>query len=129
MSDQQSEDGDSPGAQPIYPSRGPGREDMVHSYLPDEDDWPAKTQLDLTDPHAVSALQQFEKLFPEVDDLQPVIDEFVEEFLKARTSVGGDARDEYNRIFESMFGGHPDQGSKAAGAFVKALGGDLDEDD
>lgn len=126
---EQNDDGEQQEATPVYPSRGPGREDMVNSYLPGEDDWPAKTQLDLTDPHAVSALQQFEKLFPEVDDLQPVIDEFVEEFLKARTSVGGNARDEYNRIFESMFGGHPDQGNKAASAFVDALGGNVDEDD
>lgn len=131
MSDQDTKENGDEGqaeAQPIYPSRGPGRDEMVNAYLPDEDDWVAKTVLDLNDPHAVSVLKQFYRMFPEVDDLQPLIDEFSEEFLKGRTSIGGKGRGEYQRIFESMYGGHPDQEGKAASAFVQALGGDTDDD-
>lgn len=131
MTDQESQqDGDEPepAAQPVYPQKGPGREDMVHSYLPNEDDWTAKTILDLNDPAAIAALQQFDTMFPEVDDLQPMIDTFIDEFLKGRTSVGGEARNEYQRIFESMFGGHPDEDDQAWKGIATALGADVDED-
>lgn len=111
----------------IYPGRGPDREEMAADWLPGEDDWLAKTVLDLNDPHAVAALRQFDQMFPEVDDLQPVIDEFIDEFLKGRTSVKGQARKEYQRAIESMFGGHPDSDANKWGAMMTALGAD-DED-
>jgi len=122
-----SDDDDSePGAEAIYPDRGPDREGMVADYLPNEEDWAAKSLLDLNDPHALAAVQQFEHMFPEVDDLQPLIDEFTQEFLKGRTSIGGEARDEYNRIFEAMYGGHPDEESKK---WASLLGADMGDED
>lgn len=111
----------------LYPGRGPDREEMAADWLPAEDDWLAKTVLDLNDPHAVAALRQFDQMFPEVDDLQPVIDEFIDEFLKGRTSIKGQGRKEYQRAIESMFGGHPDSEANKWGAMMTALGAD-DED-
>lgn len=111
----------------LYPGRGPDREEMAAEWLPAEDDWLAKTVLDLNDPHAVAALRQFDQMFPEVDDLQPVIDEFIDEFLKGRTSIEGQGRKEYQRAIEAMFGGHPDSESNKWGAMMTALGAD-DED-
>lgn len=129
MTDEETDtdDAQEPEAQPFYPSRGPDREGMVDGYLPEEDDWVAKTVLDLQDPHAVAALGQFETMFPEVEDLQPMIDEFTEEFLKGRTSIAGSGRREYNRIFESMFGGHPEDDANKWGALATALGADEDD--
>ncbi len=114
-------------ATPVYPSKGPGREDMVGDYLPDGEDWEAKTVLDLSDPAAVAGLSQMGKMYPEVDDLQPLIDDFLGHFLKSRTSVGGESRNEFKNILVSMYGGNIDEGT-ARGAFVDALAGDLDED-
>lgn len=117
---------DEPEAMPVFPDRGPNREKMVSTYLPEGDDWPAKTILELNDPHAVSALSQFGEIFPEVDDLQKPIDEFLHMFLKSRTSVSGKSRDEYQRIFESMYGGNSDE--NAASAFVSMLDGSQGDD-
>lgn len=121
------DDADSePEAQPVFPDRGPGREDMAAGYLPDSDDWEAKTVLDLTDPAAISALSQLERMYPEVDDLQPLVDDFLDHFLKTRTSVAGQSREEYQNILVSMFGGNIDE-ETARGAFVDALAHNQDD--
>lgn len=99
----------------IYPSSGPDREEMVGEYLPEKEDWEAKTILDLSDPAAVAALSNFDEMFPEVEDLQPLIDDFLDHYLKSRTSVGGQSRDDFRSIFQSMYGssGDGEEGSKA----------------
>jgi len=124
---------DSPEEEPttFVPSGGPDRDEMAASYLPDSDEWAAKTILDLTDPHAVAALSQLDKMFPEVaggdDELQSMIDEFKQEFMKSRTSVGGKSREDARDIIVSMFGGKPDDNQSAGDALVEALGGDQEE--
>lgn len=107
-------------------SKGPDREDMMASYLPEQDDWLAKTILELNDPGRIAALGQFDTMFPEVEDLQPVIDEFLDQLLRGRTSTGGASRDDYRKIFTAMYGGAPedDTGSKLAAA----LAADLEDD-
>lgn len=113
MSDEEpTEDDDVPEA--IFPSQGPNREGMVAEYLPEQHDWEAKTNLDLSDPAAVAALSNFGRMFPEVDDLQPLIDDFLEHFLKSKTSVGGKSREEYRKIFMAMYGKGDDDGKSAA---------------
>jgi len=107
--------------------RGPDREDMAAQYLPEQDDWTAKTVLDLNDPGRVAVLRNMDQLFPEVAHLQPVIDDFLENFMKGRTSIGGKSRNEYQRILESMFGGHP--GDDKGSMLVDALASDLNDDD
>lgn len=107
-------------AQALLPSRGPDRDEMAADYLPEQHDWLAKTKLDITDPHAIAALSQFETMFPEVDDVQPMIDEFIDDFLRGRTSVNAESRDEYKDIIQSMFGSHGDE--EGASSVRVALG-------
>jgi hypothetical protein len=92
---------------------GPDREEMVAKYLPEQDDWESKTILDLSDPAAVAALSNFGTMFPEVDDLQPLIDDFLEHYLKSRTSVGGQARGEFESIFKAMYGQSSDDSERS----------------
>lgn len=106
---------------PIYPQSGPGREDMVSGYLPEQDDWEAKSIIDLSDPAAIAALENFDRMFPEVEDLQPMIDDFLHHYLKSKTSVGGASREEYKNIFEAMYGSSGDgEGSSRAMKLVAA---------
>jgi len=91
-------------AEPVFPESGPGREEMVSSYLPEDEDWQAKTILDVSDPAAIAALRSFDTMFPEVEELQPLIDGFLDDFMTTRTSVGGASRDEYRKIMMAMFG-------------------------
>lgn len=107
--------------EPIYPSRGPGREDMVSGYLPEQEDWEAKSIIDLSDPAAIAALENFGRMFPEVDDLQPLVDDFLHHYLKSKTSVGGSSREEYKEIFQAMYGSSGDgEGSSTAMKLVAA---------
>lgn len=108
-------------------ARGPDREGMVNEYVPEQEDWTAKTMLDVNDPARVAALRNIDQLFPEVAHHQPIIDQFLDDYLKARTSVAGQSRRDYKDIFMSMFGGtkEDDTGSMLA----QALASDLDDDD
>lgn len=125
MSEQENTENGQPEAQAFIPDHGPDRDEMAANYLPGEDDWLAKTILDLNDPHAVAALRQFDRMFPEVDNLQPLIDEFIDDFLKGRTSVRGESREEYEGIIKAMFGGGGEDGH---GSTIRmALGADDEE--
>lgn len=114
------------GAQPVFPNRGPNKEGMTSDYLPESDDWVAKTILDIGDPAAVAALSQIGTMYPEVDTLQTFVDETVEEFLKAQTSVGGLSRDEYKSMIEAMHGKNNDS-SSGTNVILEAMGADDDD--
>ena len=118
---------DSAPARALFEQSSVDRDEMAENYLPESEDWDAKTVLDLGDPAAVSALRQLGVMFPEVDDLQPLVDSFLADYTKSKTSVGGASRDEYKSILVSMYGGNIDE-ETARGAFVDAMAGDLDDD-
>lgn len=113
--DEQPEDDDI--AEAFFPGSGPNREEMLSNYLPENDEWEAKTILDLNDPAAVAALDNLGMMYPEVDDLQPIVDEFLEEFLKSRISVQGKSRSEFRDMFISAFGGKVNTGDENSRAF------------
>lgn len=120
------DDDDNDGVRYSVRAKGPDKEEMVAEYLPERDDWAAKTILDLNDPGRVAILGNMDQLFPEIEHLQPVLDDFLENFLKSRTSVGGQSRDEYQRIFESMFGGASED--KTGSKLMEALNSSFDDD-
>lgn len=105
---------------------GPERNEMVSEYLPGDDEWAAKTVLDLEDPGRIAVLRQMDQIYPEVEDLQPVLDQFLDEFLPAKTSIAGKSRDEYKEIFEAMFGAQPD-GDSSGMQLAAALGVEQDD--
>jgi hypothetical protein len=108
-------------AEPVFPQSGPGREEMVSEYLPGSDEWQAKTHLDTSDPAAIAALREFGSIYSEVEELQPLIDEFLDHFMQTKTSVGGMSREEYQAIMQSMYGGKGDgEGSSMAMKLVGA---------
>jgi hypothetical protein len=109
----------------LHADKGPNPNEMASDYLPESDQWAAKTVLDEHDPGAIAALRHFDVMFPEVEELQPLIDGVIDEHLPARTSVQGNSRDEYREIIMSMFGG---QGTvEESKAWVAALGADEDD--
>jgi hypothetical protein len=111
-------------AEPVFPQSGPGREDMVSSYLPGENEWQAKTHLDANDPPAIAALREFGSIYSEVEELQPLIDEFLDHFMQTKTSVKGRSREEYREIMVSMYGG---SGGDSSNMAMKLVGADGEE--
>ena len=101
-------------AETFLQDSGPGRDEMASDYLPGDDEWLGKTNLDTGDPAAIAALRNFAEIYPEVDDLQPLIDGALDELLIGRTSVGGVSRQEYKDILEGMYGGKSEDGQGTA---------------
>lgn len=103
------------------------KNEMLDGYLPGDEDWVAKTVLDLDDPATIAALLQFGEIYPEVEEVQPIIDSFVHDFVRGKTSIGGASRQEYKAIFESVYGGGADEDSSGQ-VLAQALGVDTDGD-
>lgn len=102
------------------------REEMVKSYLPGEDDWEAKTILDVMDPSRVAVLRNVDRLWPHVDHHQPIINVWLDHFLRSRTSVAGQSREDAKDILVAAMGGNPSEQPGGA-KIMQAFG--IDEDD
>lgn len=107
--------------------KGPDREEMANAFMPGDDEWDAKSLLDINDPGRIALLSIYSDVVPGMNPLQPVLDEFVEEFLKSRTSVDGLSREEIKGILQSMYGKSPDEQGGGVGVLLNGLGVD-DED-
>lgn len=123
--DQDDEDNDVPSALSV--EQGPDREQMANAFMPGDDEWDAKSLLDINDPGRIALLSIYSDIMPGMDPLQPVLDEFVEEFLKSRTSVEGQSRDDIRSILESMYGKRGEGEGGGVGVLMQGLGVD-DED-
>lgn len=107
---------------------GPEPNEMAESFLPDEDHWVAKTHLDLEDPGRVAVLRQMGEIYPEVESIQPVLDEFLDEFLPAKTSIAGKSREDAKEILTAMYGDTSQSDSKAGAKLMQAIGAAEDDD-
>lgn len=122
----ETDDESEPAGQAVFPESGPGRDEMTNSFIPGEDEWPAKTILDEGDPAAIAALSQMGEMYPEVDDLQPLINGFIHVFLKSKTSIRGRSREEIKDILMAMHGGNVGE-NKGSGMVVNALAPEDDD--
>lgn len=122
MSEHNDTDEDEEVAEAVFPHSGPGREEMVADYLPGSDEWQAKTNLDENDPAAIAALREFGSIYSEVQELQPLIDEFLDHFMQTKTSVHGSSREEYKDIMMAMYG--KGGGDKEGSLSMKLVGAD-----
>lgn len=111
--------------QTFVPDSGPDRDKMAAAFFPAEDEQQGKTILDINDPGRVAAIKQLPRLFPEIEEMGPVLDDFLDDFMQSRTSVQGKSRDEIKDILVSMYGGSPDGDS--GGVVLKALGADEED--
>lgn len=104
--------------------RGPGKTELASEFLPGET--VEKTILDLEDPHRVAVLRQLDQLYPEVAELQSVIDPFLDEFLQAKPSIGGQSRQEAVEVLKAMHGVDNDENNTGA-QLAAALGADVED--
>lgn len=115
--------------------RGLERLDLVDAYLPEEDEWEAKTILDVGDPARVAALDVFDRLFPSCAHQQDIRSRFVEMWMKSRISrsikddgyTQGQSRKDFKELLMATFGQGPEE--KNANKFFSALAADLYDDD
>lgn len=79
--------------------------DLVGDYLPEKEDFAAKTVLEKGQPEIMAAVEQLTDLYPEIAHMSETLVDFLHKFEKRQTSVNGRSRDEFLDILTSMFGG------------------------
>lgn len=106
---------------------GEGRKpmDLMADYLPDQEDYGAKTVLTKEQVHLLAGLEQLVTFYPEIQHREKVIIQWIAAYEKRMTSVHGLSRDQFLKILVSMNGGSINaEGS--SGILEKVLKADMD---
>ena len=128
--DRDDDQDDEPEVEAVKVSRGVSRLDILNRSIPQSEDWEAKTFYDLNDPYRVATLKMMDKVIPSSSHQQPIIDEFLDSFIKNKTSLGGQGREDMYSTIKAAFGVQEDnEGDQIRRQLAEALAGDLDQDD
>lgn len=103
--------------------------DLLESYLPEREDYGAKTVITKEQVHLLAGLEQILNFYPELEHREDVIIEWIAAYEKRMTSVHGLSRSEFLDILISMNGGSPND-EDSAGFLQRIMDADIgDEDD
>lgn len=102
--------------------------DLLSNYLPEKNDYGAKTVLTPEQVHLLAALEQITKAYPELEEFDDMIKEWIASYEKRMTSVHGLSRDEFVQILVSMNGGSTDL-EESRGILEKVLDADGGNDE
>jgi len=96
--------------------------ELLANYLPDTQDYGAKTILDESHPELISALELLPSLYPEVQEFEDELLQFLNNYEKRLTSVDGRSRDEFVRILEALTGGRAGESNTQETVIESVLG-------
>lgn len=88
-----------------YGGSGQSPMDLLADYLPEQEDFGAKTVLTKEQVHLLAGLEQLVAFYPELEDMDDVLVEWIAAYEKRMTSVHGLSREEFMKILVSMNGG------------------------
>lgn len=103
--------------------------ELLANYLPEQNDYGAKTRLDEKHPELLSALELMTHFYPEISDMENELKQFIHSYEKRLTSVDGKSRDEFVRILEALTGGKGGVQKDKGSVIESVLGQMNDEDD
>lgn len=111
--------------------RGVNLLDILNRSVPEQDDWDSKTIHDVADPGRVAALRVIGQVIPHIHYQQDTINEWLEVFMKNRTSRKGEdtsiSRREIYQTIQAAFGvGQED--NQSGSIIVKGTAADLEDD-
>jgi hypothetical protein len=78
---------------------------LIGDYLPEQDDYSAKTVLAEQHPEIMAAIENLTEMYPEVEHMEPILVNFIKRFEKRQISVHGRSREEFLDILTAMSGG------------------------
>ena len=120
---------DEPEVEAVKVSRGVSKLDILNRSIPEADDWEAKTYYDLNDPYRVATLKHMSQILPSTSHQQPIIDTWLDSFIKNKTSLRGQGREDMYSTIKAAFGQQQDdEADKIRRNLAQALAGDLDDD-
>lgn len=79
--------------------------DLIQDYLPEKEDYPAKTVLSQEHPEIIAAIENLTEMYPEIEHLEEMLMQFVASFEKRQISVQGRSRQEFLDILAGLSGG------------------------
>lgn len=90
-----------------YANRGDeiNKMELLGRYLPEQNDYAAKTVLAKQHPEIIAAVENLTEMFPEIEHMEDTILSFVYKYEKRKTSVNGRSREEFLDILTAMSGG------------------------
>lgn len=109
-----------------------GNEDIsfAESWFPSKDEWQGKTIITPDQARALAAARHLPQVFDELEDLEPFLEGFINDYEKYLTSIEGHAREQQADILTAMFGGETAEESKRRDMILGAFAGDaVDNDD
>lgn len=98
--------------------------DLLSDYLPEKQDYGAKTVLTKDQVHLLAALEQLSNFYPELEHREGLIRTWIAAYEKRTTSVNGLSRSEFLEILVSMSGGSVDK-EEREGILQQVLGADM----
>lgn len=102
--------------------------DLLSDYLPEKEDFAAKTVITKEQVHLLAALDQLAVMFDEIEEYDEMITDWIKAYEKRLTSVHGLSRSEFLEILVAMQGGSKSDDSERQGMLEKVLGSDFGED-
>jgi len=79
--------------------------DIIQDYLPEQNDYPAKTVLSEQHPEIIAAIENLTEMYPEIEHMEDMLMDFVAKFEKRQISVNGRSREEFLDILAGLSGG------------------------
>jgi hypothetical protein len=80
--------------------------DLINDYLPEKQDYSAKTVLSEEHPEIMAAIENLTGLYPEIAHMEDTLVQFVLAFEKRQISVEGRSRQEFLDILAGLSGGN-----------------------
>lgn len=102
--------------------------ELISAYLPNEDDWSAKTRLHESHPEKLKGVELLTEFYPEIAEYDDVLKEWVDDYEKRLTSVEGVGREEYVKILEALTGGQGTTVAEDSSILQKVMSSDGDDD-
>lgn len=95
---------------------------FLDEYFPDENQMELKGRLDRPMVVEFSTLEVLFDMYPEIDDLRPMVKTWSDQIEKRLTSVDGQSRDEFKDILVSLLSGYKSEEQlNEDGSFFKQL--------
>lgn len=102
---------------------------LVEKWMMENDEWKTRTNISLDQAHALAALENISEAYPELEEVQPFLDQLIEDYIKYLTSVEGQSRQQHTGILQSIFGTVEDVSDSVTGTIARAFANPPDSDD
>lgn len=102
--------------------------ELISDYLPEKEDYGAKTVLTHEQVHLLAGLEQLTAFYPELSQYDRLITQWIASYEKRMTSVNGLSRSDFLQILVAVSGGSVNE-SEAKGILDKVLDANIDGED